>query len=310
MKITQRLEGRARAVARAARSLGDDLAADGPAAAYARLLDGERLWLAVPAGAGRPALWDERDGHLVEPADDLPGDHVEHDPSCRSVRWRVTEIVPEEEDAELLLVVVPDDGGKPAPLRPAPRPPASHLRIPPTSDGEWRFAMRAGEDGFLRVRRTRAARVVRLLDVELAGAAVTLTCTARQDGPVQLLFLAKHGEVAHALPTERTPDGVVARLTAADLPPAPGGYRLAVGRAGDQGSVVRRQNDLLVEESTSVLMPLLLDPETGQVAGRLQFNTQGVLRLVRQDVTQPDDTEDDTGTEDDTEDDAEAGDDL
>ena len=152
--------------------------------------------------------------------------------------------------------------------------------MPPTSDFRWRFALVTDDEGLLRVRRTRAAAVARLLHIGSDGETVTITCTAPQDGPVQLLFISKDG-VEHALPTERTDDGVRRVLAAADLPPEPGTYKVAVGTREAHVSVARRHNDLRVEEWSMVLLPLVLDPLTAGVAGRLTYSPHGVLRVTR-----------------------------
>ena len=280
MNFTQRLGGGARKVARTTRAVVRDLAGDAADAVYARVLDGEHLWVAVPAEAGRPALQDPRTGELTqaEPSAD-------EDPAYASARWRLAVVLPETEDAEALLVAV-GEKGKPAALRLAVAPPDSHLRTPPTPDGRWRFLVVTDDDGFLRVRRTQAAHVARLVAIGAAGPGVRLRLSPPSGGlEPRLHFVRKDGSVAHSVPIEVEGDDLVATLHAADVPDQQGGYRLAVGPLADPVTVARLTNDLTVGEASAVLLPFLLDPETDQVVGRFVFSDQGVLRFARKDTT-------------------------
>ncbi|GAA1166266.1 hypothetical protein [Nocardioides aquiterrae] len=276
MNFTQRLGGGVRKAARTTRAVVRDLAGEAADAVYARVLDGEHLWVAVPAGAGRPALQDPATGELTE-AEPLP----DEDPAYASARWRLTDVLPETEDAEALLVAV-GDKAKPAALRLAVAPADSHLRTPPTPDGRWRFLVVTDDAGFLRVRRTRAARVARLLAITSAGGSVQLRLSPPEAGlEPRLHFVRKDGTVAHSVVAVTDGDDVVATLGAADVPAPQGGYRIAVGPADDPVTVARLTNDLTVVEASAVLLPFLLDPETDMVAGRFVFSDQGVLRFAR-----------------------------
>ncbi|MGY2701859.1 hypothetical protein [Nocardioides sp. HB32] len=277
VKFTQRLEDGARAIARAKQAIGRDLAADGPEVAYARVLDGEHLWVAVRAGDGRPALQDPDTGDLTT-AEPLHGE----DPAYSSARWRLGDVLTETDAAEARLVVVRDSGGKPAPLRAGPPPPDSSLRTPPTPDGRWRFLVVTDEHGLLRVRRTRAARVARLLDIATDGMSVRLRISPPEPGPEPLLhFVRTDGSVAHSVAIEADGDELVATLAASDVPAQQGGYRIAVGATEDPVTVARLTNDLTVNDPAVVLLPFLLDPDSDLVAGRFLFSDQGVLRFGR-----------------------------
>ena len=276
MNFTQRLGGGVRKAARTTRAVVRDLAGDAADAVYARVLDGEHLWVAVPSAAGRPALQDPATGELTQ-AEPLPGE----DPAYASARWRLADVLPETEDAEALLVAV-GEKGKPAALRLAAAPPDSHLRTPPTADGRWRFLVVTDDDGFLRVRRTRAAHVARLLAITTADGGVRLRLGPPEPGlEPRLHFVRKDGTVAHSVDAVTDGDDVVATLRTADVPAAQGGYRIAVGPADDPVTVARLTNDLTVTDSSAVLLPFLVDPETDLVAGRFVFSDQGVLRFAR-----------------------------
>jgi len=283
VKIAKRLGDAARTTVRTGRGLVGGSGAEGTEALYARILDGRHLWLAVVAEAGRPALWDEQAGREVEAVDDLTrhADHSEHGEGCVSVRWRLEEALPEREGAELLVVTMADDG--PTPARHPARAGGDSLRIPPTPERKWRFALPASDDGLLRVRRTRAADVAVLEEIHHAGAGARLVCSTAQDGDVRLLFVDKEKGVVHSVPVQRV-DGARCEVTlgADDLPSAPGGYRVALGTAEAHRNVVRRHNDLLVKDPSDVLLPMVLGgADDAEVAGRFQFAQEGVLRLVR-----------------------------
>lgn len=277
MNFTQRLGGGARKVARTTRAVVRDLTVDATDAVYARVLDGEHLWVAVAAGAGRPALQDAASGGLMT-AEPLPAE----DPAYTAARWRLTDLLPATEDAEALLVAVKENGAKPSLLRPPPPPPASSLRTPPTPDGRWRFLVVVDDDGFLRVRRTRAAHVARLLEITADATGVHLRLSPPEAGCEPTLhFVRKDGRVAHSVPAQADGDEVTATVRAGDVPVEHAGYRVAIGAAADPLTVVRRTNDLTVAEASAVLLPFILDPETDDVAGRFVFSDQGVLRFLR-----------------------------
>ena len=261
------------------------LAPTGPRAVYARILDGEHLWIAVPADAGRPALWDPATQTVIDAPNNLPADHVEHDPAYVSVRWRLTDVVPEEDKATLLTVVVPAAGGRPRPLRrPRPAPPPSSLRTPTTPDGRWQFALNDAKDGVLCVRRERVA-MVRLLAVEVAETTVSLSFTSSQEGPLQLLFV-KAGGIKHSVPTERIGDRIIARLDAESMPEF-GVYRVALGTPASHVQVSRQRNDLAITDWSTVLMPEVLAPDRSRVVAALQFTKAGLLQLTRRTAEEP-----------------------
>ncbi|GAA4378297.1 hypothetical protein [Nocardioides caricicola] len=279
MKFTQRLGDGARAVNRATRSLGRDLVG-GPEAVYARVLDGEHLWVAVDAATGRPALRDPASGEIVE-ATALPGE----DPAYASARWRLDDVLPPAEDAELQLVALTGDGAKPTRLRPAPPHPEGNLRVPPTPDGRWRFLVEPDARGLLRVRRSSAAHVARLTHISVDGDAVRVVVSPPVAGlEPRLHFVAKDDLVAHSVPAETAGGEIVAHVRVTDLPATAGGYRVAVGPLTEPVTVVRLRNDIHITEPANVLLPHLLDPETEAIAGRFLYTTQGVLRLMRKDA--------------------------
>lgn len=256
------------------------IGAGGPRAVYARILDGEHLWLAVPAGAGRPALWDPRSGAPVPLVDDLPDSHVEHDGRCVSVRWRLPDTLPDGDGAGLLVVLL-TDSAKPRALRPPQHSPRSNLKTPLSADGRSRFVLNVDGRGRLRVLRQNPGDTMVLTGVRAAGESVRISFAGSVAAPVELLLLDREDRVVRSWEPEHDGASRVVDLRARDLPLQPGVYRFAVGTPQRHVMLKRRRDDLRVQEPTAVLLPLLLDPETSQVVGRLQFNAQGVLRVVR-----------------------------
>lgn len=278
MKITRRIESGARKVARATRAAGSGT---GPEAVYARVLDGEHLWVALEAGAGRPALLVTDTDRLVE----APG---EPDPAApyAAARWALADLLPLTDGAEASVVALPPGGGSPQSVRPAPPAPESNMRVPATGDGRWRYALVA-DDGVLRVRRTLAVRLARLGTIRALGQEVELTCQLPDaDVAPALHFVTKDGAVARSVDATLVGTDLVVRLSARDLPEEPAGYRLGVGAVEDPISIVRRTNDVHILDGSHVPMPFLLDPETETVAGRFAFSPQGVLRMARKDPTE------------------------
>jgi hypothetical protein len=287
VKITQRLEGRARTVARAARDLGRG-SASGPQAVYARVLDGERLWLALEAGVGEPALRRVDTGEIVQPVDDLPPGQADHEPGFRSVRWLLTTVVPEADGAEVEVVVLPEGGGAPQRLLgPGPHP-ETPGRADTTPDGRWRFVLDVEPGLVLRVRRTAIAPAARLLSVSTARGAVTIECERAGRDQADLLLVDSDGRVATRLPTTPTERGVSRTISHADLP-ASGGYRVAVGAPDDFVPVWRWHTDLHLPDPTNVLLPMLTDESGDRVSARLRFAAGGALRLQRVDLEAKDD---------------------
>ena len=281
MKITQRLEDRARTAARAARDLARRPLDSGPQAVYARILDGERLWLALDADAGEPALRRTDTHEVVRPDDDLPAGHGAHEPDVRSVRWLLTDVVPEVEGAELDVIVLPAAGGAAlAVLAPEPHP-ESPARPDTTPDGRWRFVLDSVAGETLRVRRVSVPPASRLRAVSAGPGSVTVVCEHAGRDQADLLLLDVDRQVAARLPMDRTDAGFERTIRTADLPALAGGYRVVLGSPEDYVLVVRQHSDLHVPDPTAVLLPMLTDDDGDRVSGRLRFAPNGALRLQR-----------------------------
>ncbi|HEY0950820.1 hypothetical protein [Nocardioides sp.] len=269
-----------------------------PVAAYAGILDGHTLWLALEPVAGTIALRDA-DGEVHPLRSDVPED----DPAYRSVRADLLDL---PGDAEGGYDVVVDRGSVrssrtvwiPPGIAPFPR---TRPRIPPAPGGRWQFALVRTEEGMLRVRRSRPAPALDVLDlaVDETGIRVRFEHTDatelrlvppgpnRPDGP--------DGPDRPALatyPVTREDDHCVAVLTEPDLPA--GTDQVAQVLAG--GLRLRRRRNDLTNAQQAVLLPLLSgdDPDASPLRLRWSPDATLVARLVEGGgEREPDDRADD-----------------
>jgi len=222
------------------------------AAVYARVLDGDHLWLAVPAPTGETLT--VRGG---------PGGEVAvstaHRDGLAAVTLDVAGLLAGIDADRVVLTfalggeIVSWDGG----------PMVGPTKVPPTRDGRWQLRVFAA-DGELRVARTRADDACVVQDISHAGDVVTLSLSVDE---ATLVALDESGEIG-SLPVTGgrvvldaslvVPDGTVARL---------------VVRSGDlQVPVVRRERDLKRANFAVVL------PTTA--GGRLLWQPDGQLALA------------------------------
>jgi hypothetical protein len=282
MGIVRRLGARAVAGSHAT-SDDDSHLTTGPDVVYAHILDGERLWLALPPNAGQPALRDAATGEIVYPDDDLPDDSPAADLACTSVRWRLTEVLPAENGVERDIVALREDGASPQAVRIPALPPNHPTRLRGTSDGAWQFEMVRRTDGTLAVRRGRARQVAQVLRVALVDRSAALTIRGPDRQPAELLLLDEDGHAAARMPMDRVGDGFFERIIGqADLPPETSSYRVAFGSADRHVPVIRARNDLHITDANAVPLPSIL-AEDDREAARMRFGRRGRLRIVRLD---------------------------
>lgn len=240
-----------------------------PVAAYAGILDGQTLWLAVDATPGTLALRDAAGD--VHP---LPSDLAEDDPAYRSVRADLLDL-PGDDEAAYDVVLVPPSGRDPrlvwiAPFGKLP------TRVPPTRDGRWQLGLGRTEEGMLRVRRSRPAEGLDVLDLAVGEDGIHVTFVA---GHATELRLVEDDTVLAAYPLTRDGDRQTAVIDEASLPEGTG----QLGRllAGDL-PLRRRANDL-ANPNHAVLLPVLFgddDPDLARL--RLRWSPEGhlVARVV------------------------------
>ncbi len=243
-----------------------------PVAAYAGVLDGHTLWLAVEPTAGTLALRDaEGDVHPLH--SDLPED----DPAYRSVRADLLDL-PGDAEGGYDVVVVRGSGRAPRTVWTAPFA-RTLARIPPAPDGRWQFALARTDEGMLRVRRSRPAPGLEVLDLAVDETGIRIAFAATD--ATELRLVADGTELA-SYPVIRDGDRAAAVLTGPELEEDTD--QVAQLLVGDL-PLRRRRNDL-ANAQQAVLLPVLFgdDPEHARV--RLRWSPDGALvaRLVDSEV--------------------------
>lgn len=243
---------------------------------YARILDGRRLWLAVPDDVPAPALSSSEHG-LVTPVDELADDRHAAPPGIRSVRWNLESTLAGLGPGEYAVVVPADDG--PRPVRLPDAWPEEVVTSPAWHDRAMDLTLVRGADGDLIVRAAAPRRVVDLLAVSYAdGAAELVLDVAAGDRPA-ISLIDDTDAVVGELAATHDSDGLHCTITADTVPAVPGPYRFVAG--GDGLPVVRRDNGL--RDSRHVLLPFIPEPDGDNVIGRLIFRPNGRLVLRRVD---------------------------
>jgi hypothetical protein len=250
MRLRSKLGERARAVLSSEdpSQAGEPAPPAGPRAVYARVLDGDSLWLAVVGTEERVALRHEVSGEVVEPDNDAPAD-----PAAASYRWHLPSALPdlaETDDHDVFVLVTTGSGTQ---VRAEDLPPVAPMRTPPTRDGRWQLDVRRREDGTVVVRRERRAPVaeVTFVDDDPDGQLVVAFTAPTVEVPVMVLT-DENGTVVSesAESTVSTDDDgrLTARLDPEVVPPEPErDWFLAVqNRAADEARpvpLVRPRND-------------------------------------------------------------------
>jgi hypothetical protein len=239
-----------------------------PVAAYAAVLDGRHLWLALPG---------EHSGTLALRPDG--GDLLDLG-AVRTERWLEAradlETLLPAEDATYDVVL---KGSRLKPAKPVHAEPFTTDvgKVPVTSDRTAVLDLERTEDGRLRLRRRGVAPTAVLDAVELRGERVHLTLGGVATAGCHLLFLDQDDAVLGQLPVTAH-DGVVEALVGLDDLPAGhfGMLRLAVGTP-DRPVRVRRREDDLLDANRAVLLPELLEDD--EVRARLRWNPDGLLAV-------------------------------
>ena len=258
---------------------GDTPPSRGPVAAYADVLDGRHLWLAIHAMPGTLFLRDTGSGDLLP----LQTDPTE-DPDYVSTRVDLTELVPAAgQDAHATYDVVLKSS-RLLPARPVWTPPPAPLgpmRTPPAPDGVTQYAVERTEDGHLRVLRTRIPAAAELVAIEHREQSVHLTM--RPPGAVEpgihLLLLDPDDEVQGTLPVAGH-EGLLEALVGVDDLPAGwfGVLRFAVGTAESWVRIRRRHSDL-ADPNHAVLLPELYDDDPDLPRARFRWSPDSLLAL-------------------------------
>lgn len=282
MGITRRLERTARDVARKALGAEDSPLAEGPRAAYARVLDGRHLWFALPVGEGAPVLVEPVSGQVVATSHAPEGTCADSDADHSSARWAVDDVLALRDGAELLLAAERDDRVQGV-LPPHPADDTG-LRTPLTPDGRWRLVLTEGEDGLLLLRRQRQAPGALLVEVLATGNEITLRLLVPEvdEAPASLVLLDKDGAVVAQVAPLTAPDSTGARsalVTVDRVPDDLRQHRVAVAVGDGVRVVTRHPDDVHVPDANGVLMPHLVDGSGDGVLARLAWSKAGVLQI-------------------------------
>lgn len=225
-----------------------------PVAAFAGVLDGRSLWLAVDARPGSLALRETGSGDVVALSGDLPEDQ----PAYRSTRVDLAEL-PATDDAAYDVVVVPSGGRSPKPVWTPPLAPATA----PVVDGA-RWVLGRSDEGNLRLTRVAVPPAAELTGISSEGDGIRVTTSPGGE-------LALVGEDDAVVATYA--DGV---LTAAPL----GSAAPQLTRVTSGGVPVRRRDNDLTDPGRAVPLPELYAVEPGHedhVRLRLRWSGDGLL---------------------------------
>lgn len=243
-----------------------------PVSAYAAVLDGRHLWLAVDARPGRLALR-AADGNVLPLVDDA--DHRPDDANgYLDVRADLVALLPWDEatpETAYDVVVVPERG-EPVAVWTAPLAPLDPARVPPGPDGR-QLACRRGEDGTLRIAQRAADPGVGLARIDLTDDGIVLHLP---DATGELILLADLDDA----PVLRLPvvDGR-ATLGVDDLPAREEVQTRAVVGSADAWLPVRRIRNDLANPGHAALLPALADPVDGHPLVRLRWRPGGILAV-------------------------------
>lgn len=245
-----------------------DSAADGPAAVFARVIDGDSLWLAIEGHApgSRVALVHGRESVA------LTDDSGASEDDVLSVRTDLTRLDWTPETDYQIRVGSPAGGW--VPLASAELPDLDPVRTPLSRDGAWRHVLERQGDGTLTLSRHAVAPPVPLTGVTVDGDAIvcTLDVTATSVSDVVLT----HDDSEIRLPVGKGRFAV----TTGDLPPGPGGsFRVSAETSSGRRPVARRHHDL-AKPVRALVLPELVGPDD-EPALRVRFDQDGRLMIRR-----------------------------
>ncbi|HET9423111.1 MAG TPA: hypothetical protein VFO49_18375 [Nocardioides sp.] len=232
-----------------------------PVAAFAGILDGQRLWLAVDDAPGSLALRDTASGDVIAPENEVPADDQ---PGYRAARLDLAQL-PGDAEATYDVVLVPARNSTPKPVWSRP---LGGVRPRPAEDGRTQWRLGRTDQGLLQVHRGEVDDAAELRAVEAGDDGLRLTLA----GTGSTLALLADDEVVLTLPVE----GSTVTLGTASLPqPREQPYQVVVGEAGSWLPVRRRANDL-AEPGRGAPLPALVD-EGDKERLRLRWSPKALL---------------------------------
>jgi len=236
----------------------------GPVAAFAGILDGRRLWLAIDDAPGFLALRATGSGDVVAPANEVP---PEDQPGYRAARFDLSALT-DEGETTYDVVLVRGRHRRPQPVHAGPVE-------PPRPGAGWRVGRT--DDGVLQVRRETPPEAAELRAVEVTDAGVRLTVTGTG---TTLALLGDDEQPVLTVPTTTGDDSVSAVLDAGSLPEVAAdlGTQVVVGEPGAWRPVRRRANDL-ADPGRGAPLPAVADDDERERL-RLRWSPRALLRAV------------------------------
>jgi hypothetical protein len=256
------------------------VATDGPGnrprTAFAGVLDGRHLWLAVDATPGTLALRESGTDKVVP----LTSDLAEDDPRYRSVRANLAAVP--GEGAARFEVVITAPGGKVHSVWTPPLVQNEPIVTPPGDGVQWQVAR--GHEGTLELVRRPAPLGAVLLGIEEALDETVTLRVGGADGATELRLVDDaSGGVLLTRPLTLE-DGVAVATLTPDMVPEGIGLSTSV-HAGDLP--VRRRANELARPDTAVLLPQHQSEDGQSVAVVYRWLPDGVLRVRRPKAGQP-----------------------
>ncbi len=247
-----------------------------PVAAFAGILDGQSLWVAVDLTPGAVALRRTDTGDVVALSNDAPDDQ----PAYTSARMNLGGLsapAPTVSSTTYDVVIVPTNGRAPRPVWSTPLP---EDRVAPARDERTQWDLLRTDEGFLQITRSDLEPAAWLTGVSDEPAGVRLTFTAGDPNvPAPQVALLADGEPLALFPTSLSPTGDLAVLIDAD--PAIDSSldvqtRVVVGAPGAWVPIRRRHDDLSDPGRGAPLPPVNL-PGTETPRIRLRFGGEAFL---------------------------------
>lgn len=237
-----------------------------PVAAFAGILDGQRLWLAIDDVPGSLALRDTASGDVVASENEVPADGQ---PGYLATRIDLARL-PAGEGTTYDVVLVPARDRRPKPVW---SPPLTSPRPRPADDGSTRWRLGRTEAGLLQVHREPVEQAAELRGIEVVDGGLRLSIA----GTGARLALLADDEPVVSLPTTSEGDTVTATLDAASLPAATSDQptQVVVGEPGAWLPVRRRANDL-ADPGRGAPLPTLVDDSEHERA-RLRWSPHALL---------------------------------
>ncbi|CAN5300999.1 hypothetical protein BH09ACT12_BH09ACT12_37200 [soil metagenome] len=242
----------------------DGHGAAGPVAAFAGILDGRLLWVAVAAQPGRLALRRSDGGEVLS----LPTEEITDQPDYLGVRIDLTGL--DGPEARYDVVLVPPGSGDPVDVHTAPLAPTATR---PSADGHTQHTLVRTPAGTLRVRTTSLPSAAGLLAVRKLADAVELTLL---DAGPELAILDDAEQPLASWPVDEHGVVPITRDSVSGLEPMT--RPVVTGRPGAWQPVRRRANDL-VDPRTAAPLPQIDHPDADRPRLRLPWSREAMLLM-------------------------------